>query len=296
MPAEKTQPFCPCSRVLNWTGKGLIPCFSPTSPTDEYPTTREGQNGIFWMNYTSEIGNCWDQDKWLWTTVYGHNASAFYDICCVNLRFVLSADLICSLYRSQEKASGFITKRNGNWRHRQSEVDSCLLEFIYLHLCIHTSIQSILQRAISILNSKFELYWIGFPPACPRHSCSYTAHSSILFLIIRQQVWHEFGCNAMHAQIFGKNFMALFLRYSLLQLPLELSNDDLNGWLHELLEHYRQFSTLMAVPNAGHHQTEVRPSLKRFHHSYVWVLHMASSPNAIFNISNVSVTDFPIFT
>ena len=24
MPAEKTQPFCPCSRVLNWTGKGLI--------------------------------------------------------------------------------------------------------------------------------------------------------------------------------------------------------------------------------------------------------------------------------
>jgi len=23
MPAEKTQPFCPCSGVLNWTGKGL---------------------------------------------------------------------------------------------------------------------------------------------------------------------------------------------------------------------------------------------------------------------------------
>jgi len=23
MPAEKTQSFCPCSRVLNWTGKGL---------------------------------------------------------------------------------------------------------------------------------------------------------------------------------------------------------------------------------------------------------------------------------
>jgi len=23
MPAEKTQPFCPCSRVLYWTGKGL---------------------------------------------------------------------------------------------------------------------------------------------------------------------------------------------------------------------------------------------------------------------------------
>jgi len=23
MPAEKTQPFCPCSRVLNWTGKGF---------------------------------------------------------------------------------------------------------------------------------------------------------------------------------------------------------------------------------------------------------------------------------
>ena len=24
MPTEKTQPFCPCSRVLNWTGKGLM--------------------------------------------------------------------------------------------------------------------------------------------------------------------------------------------------------------------------------------------------------------------------------
>jgi hypothetical protein len=24
MPAEKTQPFCPWSRVLNWTCKGLI--------------------------------------------------------------------------------------------------------------------------------------------------------------------------------------------------------------------------------------------------------------------------------
>jgi len=31
---------------------------------------------------------------------------------------------------------------------------------------------------------------------------------SILFLIIRQQAWYEFCCNAMHAQIFGKNFMA----------------------------------------------------------------------------------------
>ena len=30
----------------------------------------------------------------------------------------------------------------------------------------------------------------------------------ILFLIIHQQVWHKFGCNAMHAQIFGKNIMA----------------------------------------------------------------------------------------
>ena len=24
MPTEKTQPFCPCSRAVNWTGKGLI--------------------------------------------------------------------------------------------------------------------------------------------------------------------------------------------------------------------------------------------------------------------------------
>ena len=42
--------------------------------------------------------------------------------------------------------------------------------------------------------------------------------------------------------------------------------------------------------------TKVWPSLKCFHHSYICVLHMASSLNAIFNISNVSVTDFPIFT
>ena len=31
--------------------------------------------------------------------------------------------------------------------------------------------------------------------------------NSILFLIICQ-AWNKFGCNAMHAQIFGKNFMA----------------------------------------------------------------------------------------
>ena len=64
----------------------------------------------------------------------------------------------------------------------------------------------------------------------------------------------------------------------------------------------RTFATLSSVfdvdgrPERRSSSTEVRPYLKRFHHSYVWVLHMASSPNAILNISNVSVTDFPIFT
>ena len=32
--------------------------------------------------------------------------------------------------------------------------------------------------------------------------------NSILFLIICQQAWQKFSCNAMHAQIFGTNFMA----------------------------------------------------------------------------------------
>jgi hypothetical protein len=64
----------------------------------------------------------------------------------------------------------------------------------------------------------------------------------------------------------------------------------------------RTFATLSSVfdvdghPKRGSSSTEVQPSLKRFHHSYVWVLHVASSPNAIFNISNVSVTNIPIFT
>ena len=101
--------------------------------------------------------------------------------------------------------------------------------------------------------------------------------NSILFLIIRQQAWHKFGCNAMHAQIFGKNCHdTLFLRYSLLQLPLELSNEDLNGWLHELLQHYRKFSTLMAVPNADHHQPKFGPlwnvSNTRTFQSCPWLL------------------------
>ena len=62
------------------------------------------------------------------------------------------------------------------------------------------------------------------------------------------------------------------------------------------------FATLSSVfdidgrPERGSSSTEFQPFLKRFHHSYVWVLHMASSPNAIFNISNVSVRYFPIFT
>ena len=66
------------------------------------------------------------------------------------------------------------------------------------------------------------------------------------------------------------------LRYSLLQLPLELSKDDLNGWLHELLQHYRQFSTSMAVPNADHHQPKFGPiwnvSTTRTFESCPWLL------------------------
>ena len=62
------------------------------------------------------------------------------------------------------------------------------------------------------------------------------------------------------------------------------------------------FATLLSVfdadghPECGSSSTEVRPSLKRVHHSYFWILPMASSLNAIFNVSNLSVTDFPIFT
>ena len=36
MPTEKTQPFCPCSRALNWTGKGLMaPTSEPTLTNPE---------------------------------------------------------------------------------------------------------------------------------------------------------------------------------------------------------------------------------------------------------------------
>jgi len=64
----------------------------------------------------------------------------------------------------------------------------------------------------------------------------------------------------------------------------------------------RYFATLSSVldvdgrPERGSSSTEVQPPLKRYHHSYVWVLPITSSLNAIFNISNVSVADFPIFT
>jgi len=108
--------------------------------------------------------------------------------------------------------------------------------------------------------------------------------NSILFLIIRQQAWHKCGCNAMHAQIFSKNFMAQcfwdphFLSY-LLNCQTTIWTDD-----------FTNFATLSSVfdvdgrPERGSASTEVRPSLKRFHHSYVWVLPMAFSLNAIFNI------------
>ena len=62
---------------------------------------------------------------------------------------------------------------------------------------------------------------------------------------------------------------------------------------------FATFSSVFDIdgrPERGSSSTEVRPSLKHFHHPYVWVLPMASSLNAIFNISDVSVTDFPIFT
>jgi len=57
MPAEKTQPFCPCSRVLNWTGKGLtihidgdglVVSFIPQSnPRKEPLTVIELESGWF---------------------------------------------------------------------------------------------------------------------------------------------------------------------------------------------------------------------------------------------------------
>jgi len=41
MPAEKTHPFCPSSRVLNWTDKGLISFFKGVAPSaDEKDTGR----------------------------------------------------------------------------------------------------------------------------------------------------------------------------------------------------------------------------------------------------------------
>jgi hypothetical protein len=36
--------------------------------------------------------------------------------------------------------------------------------------------------------------------------------------------------------------------------------------------------------------------LRRFHDSYIWVWPKASFPNAVFNISNVSIKDFPNLT
>jgi hypothetical protein len=49
-------------------------------------------------------------------------------------------------------------------------------------------------------------------------------------------------------------------------------------------------------PEWGSLSAEVRPSLKRFHYSYVSVQPKASLPNAVFNILNVSVKDFPNLT
>ena len=53
---------------------------------------------------------------------------------------------------------------------------------------------------------------------------------------------------------------------------------------------------LMAVPNVDHHQPKFDPLWNVFTTRTFWVLPMDSSLNAIFNISNVSVTDFPVFT
>ena len=118
--------------------------------------------------------------------------------------------------------------------------------------------------------------------------------NSILFLTIRQQAWHKFGCNAMQAQIFGKNFMAhcFWDTSSATSRTVKRQFERMTS---------RTFATLSSIfdvdgcPEHGSSSTEVQPSLKRFHHLYIWVLHMTSSLNAIFNISNVSVTDFPNF-
>jgi len=100
----------------------------------------------------------------------------------------------------------------------------------------------------------------------------------------------------LHAQIFGKNFMAHCFEI--------LTSSTTSRTVKRRFERMtsRTFATLSSVfdvdgrPERESSSTEVWPSLKRFHHSYIWVLPMAPSLNATFNISNVSVTDFPIFT
>ena len=177
------------------------------------------------------------------------------------------------------------TWRDFFWSRRRFRHPLWWLDFRFdivpVYLCL-LSCNSVFQKVIIII--------ISSVPKILTHV------NSILFLIIRQQTWHKFGCNAVHAQIFGTNFMAHCF---------EIPTSSATSWtVKQRFERMtsRTFATLWSVfdvdgrPECGSSSTEVQPSLKRFHHSYVWVLPMASSLNAIFNISNVSVTDFPIFT
>jgi len=143
-----------------------------------------------------------------------------------------------------------------------------------VHPCL-ISCNNVFRKVITIISSVQKLL---------------THVNSIPFFTIRQQAWHKFGCNALHAQIFGKNFMAHCFWATHFFSYLRTVE-----WQFEWMTS-QTFATLSSVfdvdgrPECGSSSTEFRLSLKHFHHSYVWSL------NAIFNIWNVSVTDFPIFT
>ena len=101
----------------------------------------------------------------------------------------------------------------------------------------------------------------------------------------------------MHAQIFGKNFMVHcfwnthFFSY-LSNCQMTIWTDDFTKFCNIIVSFRRWWpSRTRIIINRSSALFETLPPLVRLSPA-----HMASSLNAIFKISNVSVTDFPIFT
>lgn len=122
----------------------------------------------------------------------------------------------------------------------------------------------------------------------------FTDIKAIGFMIFVQQAQQKFGCTTMHPQIFSENHITHGFWNS--NFICYFTSGQTTIWVNHFPNFFFIFSSFFGVEGCPEHSlytTEVWPSLKSLYHLWVCVLLMTLSPNASFNISNVSESICP---